>query len=192
MMRWITTLSLAATAAFVPAQAAAQVTEMLACSDTGYTDAEQATIDRYIANFEIGDDSDTQPLGDALRRRITECAGEGASETTLVMLSQHQFALLSERGIAATRPDVVGVVTRIDTELSQQDNERFMALFEKLVFGGAGPGAGDNLNAEEAAWFEKTLIGEPVGATVEQSELIGGYLAAKLLRDRAVKALEAL
>ncbi|MCK0128156.1 hypothetical protein [Erythrobacter sp. F6033] len=187
-MRWITALSLVGAFVAMPAHAADNVDDLLACVDTGYTADEQAVLDRYIEEYSINDTEVSQSLGMALRRRVLECT-DGGDTSMNMMLSQHQFALLSQRGIQATRPDVVEVVRRIDTQLSETDNARFMALFEKMVFGDGGPGADENLNANEAAWFEETLIDEPVSATVEQSELIGGYLAARLLRAKAVEQL---
>ncbi len=188
-MRSIVSLSIAASATFVPAYAFAQSADLLACVDSGYTAEEQTTIDNYVSEYSIDDNSKAQALGQALGRRAKECAGEEAARNTLMMLAQYKFAGLSEDGIKATSPDIVAVVKRIDDDLKKQKKERFMALFEKMVFGNAGSAADSKLNAEEAAWFEKTLTEAPVGATDEQAELIGALLAARILRAKAKEQL---
>lgn len=194
-MRWIYKFSLATFATLIAAPALAQVpdsvSEKLACVDTGYTETEQATIDNFVANYSIDDDALAEELGMALGRRTEECVGENADEKTLMMIAQHQFALLSERGIAATRPDIVDVITRIDTKLDPEKRARFMALFDLMVFGDPETGEPRNLSDEDAEWFGLIFVTPPVNGTTEQSELIGAYMAARALRKDAVKQLAA-
>ncbi|TRD12443.1 hypothetical protein FGU71_11595 [Erythrobacter insulae] len=188
-MHWIKTLSLAGAALSLPTVGHAQTADLIACMEGGYSEADQATIDRYVSEFSINDDSLAQALGMALGTRLEECAGPDAEEETVILLAQHRFALLSEKGIEASRPDVVEVVRRIDTLLSNEDRARFMKLFSIMVFGDPETGKQSGLNEEDVDWFSNVIIDEPVNGSIEQSEYIGAYLAARVLRETALEQL---
>lgn len=171
--------------------AIAQTSDPFACMDTGYSAADQARIDAYVAGFDLEQMDPEEPLSEALARRATECAGSlGAG--ALMPLLQHQFSALMIDGIAARQPEVIETVRRIDTKLDPALRARFYRVFEASVFGAISGLQSGGLSEQDERFFTDTILMPPVSGTEDQAEGIGGYLAARVMQREAREHLAAL
>lgn len=189
-MRLLASIALAAAITGVPALG--QTPEVFTCMEVGYTEEQQAAIDAYIAGFNLDSIDDNQALAEALGYRAADCAGtEYADDDALMAIIQYQFSLLSLRGIEATRPDIAEVIRRVDEELDPAARERLFTLFEISVFGDPETGEPRELTVEEDQFFNDAILDPPVNGTIEQAELIGAYMAARVMMRDAVDQISA-
>ncbi|QFT78117.1 hypothetical protein [Erythrobacter sp. THAF29] len=187
-MRWLATLAFLA--AFSNAPAFGQTPEVLTCMESGYTEDQQGAIDAYVAGFDINSMEGNDALAEALGYRAADCAGSKyADDDALMAIIQYQFSLLSLRGIEATRPDIGEVIRRIDEDLEPAARERLFTLFEISVFGDPETGEPRELTLEEDEFFSNAILDPPVSGTVEQAELIGAYMAARVMMRDAVNQI---
>ncbi|MFL0356372.1 hypothetical protein ACI5KX_07805 [Erythrobacter sp. GH1-10] len=178
--------------AALPAHAFAQTPDVLACMDSGYSEQQQAAIDRYVNSFDL-DTMGTDPqLVEALADRAAVCAGtDYADEASMMAILEHKFAGLSLDGIAATRPDVAETVRRMDEDLDEATRQRLFYLFEVEIFGDPQTGQTRELTVEEEEFFGEAILNPSVSGSIEQAEMIGAFMAARLMQRDAEQRLAA-
>ena len=174
-----TTIAAALAAMFLSAPAAAQTPAALSCMQAGYSAEDQKIIDAYVANFSLDRMEGDDALATMLGFRAGQCVGDAADEDSMMAMIMYSFADLSLKGIAATRPDIVEVIGRIDTQLPADKRERFMGIFANSVFGGSEESGEQSITPEEDEFFSNTILEAPVNGSMEQAELIGAYLAGR-------------
>jgi hypothetical protein len=171
----------------------AQPSDPFACVDTGYSEAEQAEIDSYVAGFDLEVMDPGDAVSQAIARRAAECAAIlSTGEQSLMPLLQYRFAGLLIEGIAAHQPDVVDTVRRIDTELDPSLRARFYRVFEAGALGRGESARPVGLSEQDEQFFIDTILDSPVNGSEDQAEGIGGYLAARVMQRDAREQMAAL
>lgn len=190
MIRLTHAIAIAAAALAVPVSA--QTPDVLACMDSGYSPEDQALMDAYVADFSFETMDGSDELAMALGWRATECgAGSLEDDASVMAMIMYRLADLSMKGIAKTRPDIVAVIGRIDTQLPAENRARFYAIFEDSVFAAKDEDQPRAITPEEDEFFSNTILDPPVNGTMEQAEMIGAYLAARILRQEAIDQFSA-
>lgn len=185
-------IPIALLAALVTTPASGQTPEVLACMDNGYSEDEQAVIDNFVATFDLDTLGSDEALAMVLGEKAADCAGEDfADDDALIAIIQYQFARLSLAGIDATRPDILEVMRRIDSDLEPAARTRLFELFEISVFGDPATGEKRELTLEEEKFFNDAILDPPVSGRLEQSELIGAYMAGRVMMRDAVEEISA-
>ncbi|WP_435417376.1 hypothetical protein WAB17_10915 [Parerythrobacter aurantius] len=185
-------------AAFVLAfstPAAAQANDGIACMDRDYTAEEQVVIDGFLASADVMAESfeaQSLELVVPLAMRINACTEQqGWNEQQGDQAFLYKFAGLMMEAQGLRNPKIVELDRRIREDVPAADRDRLYRIMRETSFGEMTGEPTRQPTRVELAFLDAVLASPAVGANGEEAELLGGYIAARMVSDDAGAAFAA-